>query len=562
MLFLKVLRVIEFLNILLVASIMPSGDTNNSTFGAVTQSNETQLLLNFISSLYRKDTLQKPSTFYLNNGDIKQHLQSVENYLKSIGIKDDLGRITILLETLEQRVRNSIIFEYDYDENSTNYSWLKEKLIKMYAKKTNSTYSMIELLNLKQDGQTLQEFMVEIKSTLALNESIEKQDKSKLALHIFLKGLNDKKVAKAVQLQNPGNIDKAFSLAISVKEKEAAAVNQLKNIDTHNLGCSEEIKQLQKQVAYLTQLVLALKSSQSKDQSNRNINRSYNKPGFRQTTYRKNYDNKVDNPSYNARQPLRNQENSWHRVEYKNSNRRCFRCNGVGHISRFCRQNPIVNQLNVSDNETECNSFVPESYSDENDVHEEKYSVPKILCMKSPRSQQRKPVTYPKDIVLTADFIDGKISKKSYSDALKQNCNALTIHHFNNKKDDNKPLIKGRVCNQQAKIFIDSGAEVNVIDEKLFNSLEIDSNKIMRSKDNGIKCANNTHISILGKVILPISIGIVKKYLSFNIVKDISPHIILGLRGLKTLNTDIFSSKDFVKCKGIEIPFCGKINCD
>ena len=127
MLFLKVLRVIEFLNILLVASIMPSGDTNNSTFGAVTQSNETQLLLNFISSLCSKDTLQKPSTFYLNNGDIKQHLQSVENYLKSIGIKDDLGRITILLETLEQRVRNSIIFEYDYVENSTNYSWLKEK---------------------------------------------------------------------------------------------------------------------------------------------------------------------------------------------------------------------------------------------------------------------------------------------------------------------------------------------------------------------------------------------------------------------------------------------------
>ena len=31
MLFLKVLRVIAFLNILLVASIMPSGDTNNST---------------------------------------------------------------------------------------------------------------------------------------------------------------------------------------------------------------------------------------------------------------------------------------------------------------------------------------------------------------------------------------------------------------------------------------------------------------------------------------------------------------------------------------------------
>ena len=116
-------------------------------------------------------------------------------------------------------------------------------------------------------------------------------------------------------------------------------------------------------------------------------------------------------------------------------------------------------------------------------------------------------MTHLKDIVLTADFIDSKISTKSYSDAWKQNCNELTIHHFNNKIDDNKPLIKGRVCNQQVKIFIHSGTEVNVIDEKLFNSLEIDSNKIMRSKDNGgINCANNTHISILGKVILPISI--------------------------------------------------------
>ena len=44
---------------------------------------------------------------------------------------------------------------------------------------------MIELLNLKQDGQTLQEFMVEIKSTLPLNKSIEKQDKSNW-LDIFL----------------------------------------------------------------------------------------------------------------------------------------------------------------------------------------------------------------------------------------------------------------------------------------------------------------------------------------------------------------------------------------
>ena len=35
MLFLKVLRVIEFLSILLVASIIPSGDTNNSIDGVV-----------------------------------------------------------------------------------------------------------------------------------------------------------------------------------------------------------------------------------------------------------------------------------------------------------------------------------------------------------------------------------------------------------------------------------------------------------------------------------------------------------------------------------------------
>ena len=96
----------------------------------------------------------------------------------------------------------------------------------------------------------------------------------------------------------------------------------------------------------------------------------------------------------------------------------------------------------------------------------------------------KKTCDIPQDIVWTGDFIDGQISKESNLDALKQNCNALTIHHLNNKKDENKPLIKGRICNQQTKIFIDVGDEVIVIDEILFNSLEIDSNKIMRSKDN------------------------------------------------------------------------------
>jgi hypothetical protein len=65
----------------------------------------------------------------------------------------------------------------------------------------------------------------------------------------------------------------------------------------------------------------------------------------------------------------------------------------------------------------------------------------------------------------------------------------------------NKPLI-WRVCEgKDTKLFLDSGAEINVIDKKLFDELRAFSgNKVSFSRHEGtISCANGSKMQSLGE---------------------------------------------------------------
>ena len=76
-------------------------------------------------------------------------------------------------------------------------------------------------------------------------------------MEVFLERLSDKSISKAVSLRSPETIDQAFKLAKSVEKETEPRINQLAG-SKENL--SDEVRQLQKQVAYLTHLVLALRS--------------------------------------------------------------------------------------------------------------------------------------------------------------------------------------------------------------------------------------------------------------------------------------------------------------
>jgi len=136
--------------------------------GAQPNGDETQLLLQFITSLYKKDLVQRPAVFYASEGNVSKHIEAVEKYFKSVNIdNDEMGKITILLETLEQKVKNCLIFENEYDSNCENYKWVKEKLIQLFPSKENQTTALLDLFDIKQNGRDIKEFVLDIKDNIA-----------------------------------------------------------------------------------------------------------------------------------------------------------------------------------------------------------------------------------------------------------------------------------------------------------------------------------------------------------------------------------------------------------
>jgi len=506
---------------------------------------QNQQLITFISSLYKKDLIQRPKVFNSTDDNVEDHIKSVENYLSSIAVRDNIGKITVLFETLEQRVKNAIIFESSYDANSSNYEWVKEKLIELFPKRVNQTSSFIDLLNLKQNGQSLDEFILEIKNCLASNNFVEKSQREKVAVQILIKGLDNKQLAKAVNMQEPSSLKSARNLIQSVKNSDSQ-IHQINNVRKEHSGngLHEEVRQLQKQVAYLTQMLLAIKSKFNNDRvTNQN-----------QTLYNRN--NMVNRQQL----PINRSKNlnEWQQVRYKHNDRvRCFRCNKTGHIQRNCRSDTHVKQLHVTQY---ANQNKTDEYSDNDNqsyIESNESSIPALRTIE--KHMPHKPKKYSQDIIDLENYINGKSDKLSYSGALmsekRNNCAAITIKPSRVKK--NKPIVKGRIHDLTTSLFLDSGAEVNVIDSSYLKSLNLPSDCILpvRSSTHTLKCANNSKMVVSKKVILPITIGVVQRQLPFLIVDQLSPNVIVGIRGMKKLGADIITSRSAVMCGGIEVPF-------
>ena len=70
---------------------------------------------------------------------------------------------------------------------------------------------------------------------------------------------------------------------------------------------------------------------------------------------------------------------------------------------------------------------------------------------------------YPKDIVLLDRYINGHSLKKSEMKDVKKALSMTVITSKNDKKARNKPIITGAVNNIRTKVFLDSGADINIV---------------------------------------------------------------------------------------------------
>jgi hypothetical protein len=126
----------------------------------------------------------------------------------------------------------------------------------------------------------------------------------------------------------------------------------------------------------------------------------------------------------------------------------------------------------------------------------------------------------------------------------------------------NKPVVIGKCAGIKSKIFIDSGAEINVIDGDYLNELMTRQQASIKfiPSNSSIQCANGSKMCVTGQAIFPLQIGNAKVEQRFMVVKKIFPKVIVGLRTMKTMSIVIDAKNDGVIVDNkIRVPFISRI---
>jgi len=512
-------------------------------------------LTQFLTSLYKKDVVEKPKNFVRGNS-IQSHIKLMEKYFETIGITDEMGKICLLLESVDQYTKDELVFEEDYDENHKSYEWHKKRLSKLLPDRSNKTLILSDLLKIKQNGSSFSDYVLRIKSEiLKAKDDIERSERNLIAVKIFVGGLDDHFLAQAVKLQNPKNLDSAFNCVKALKQKNE---EQAKGVTVAQLQVTpSEIQDLQKQISYLTQVVLSLKSSMANLQQHKgndfNRDRKRNSDKFCKFCRKTGHD--IENCFQRQKgQPQRQIT--------------CDKCGRKGHIARNCYAQPKrvaqVQETFSDDFVSEESSQGLQEQSGSNDsqvcqITEDRWTFvkPKTTRTKRMNVWERRN-NYPANIERDFDYITGKVHCNSSGRTKHQA--ALTV--FRNdaiSKCNNKPLIDGKINERPCKVLLDSGSEVNVIDKNfLFNKLKADKSSL-KAPNKSIRCANGSIMRHDGTISLQTSLGVHRGKAPFIVAPNISPPVILGIRSMKSMGCELNLGKSCAVVQGVELPFVGKI---
>ena len=126
----------------------------------------------------------------------------------------------------------------------------------------------------------------------------------------------------------------------------------------------------------------------------------------------------------------------------------------------------------------------------------------------------------------------------------------------------NKPIIIGKCAGQKTKLFLDSGAEMNVMDGDFLNELIMKQIPIKFTPGySHIQCANGSQMPTTGSATVALEIGNVKSFQTFTIVKSLFPKVIIGIRAMKTMGIVIDPASDCaVVQRTLRVPFISHID--
>jgi len=558
-----------------------------------------------VTKLIRKDTIPAPRQFF-RGLNIEEHLKNVMKYLNTMDIMDDASKCAVLFNTLDDNVAVELKAQPGFNSHEDDFTWHCMTLQKLYLGKQTDASPIKRLFNVKQKhDQSLKDFVTEIRVEAYKSlTNVSEHRKEHLILKAFLQGMRDRETAVALEAISPDSLDEAFKMAkgeIKINsetpnrqiEHLRAVIGRTPPAEQHQMDdVLLQIKEVQKQ---LSEIWLLLQ------------NMGVREPPLREKRL---YSDMAKGVGPIASQPTRlsgvpqRQRTQLEGHVVPRAPIRCYNCNRPGHIARFCTA--PVNVINQSRRNTNrginhdgyykrqhVRQMIPttnDSYSTseegipaDEDV-EQRSDITKSCCVITSQGEE---IEQASEIAESMEVVNKSLKKKPrtlflsaskeerqvahhWSEYIKGNRSKpkfiskyphTVISESNSEPAKNKPVIVGKCASFKTKLFLDSGAEINVIDSALVKELIERKRapiKFTQSKS-VIKCANGSRMDVIGLALLPLEIGTVRAEQKFLVVNSVFPKVIIGIRTMKAMDICIDPRADCALVDGIRVPFISTI---
>jgi hypothetical protein len=560
---------------------------NNNPTPITTNNLNERFLEKLVTKLVRKDAVPFPRQYYKGQ-NINEHLRLVDKYLHVMEINDSSGKCAILFNSLEETVTTEVRAQNGAYLHEDDFEWLCDTLKTLYQEKTSETSPVMRLFSVKQKGdQSLNDFVNELRvEAYKVMPTLEDWKKEHLLTKAFLQGISDRQVAQAIDAMGPGSLEEVLKLAKDgikcphdpfVAQSENVRVVMAKDTSEENLQIKElslQVKQLQYQLnqvmQYLKNLVGEPQNStpplrRSEQHTYANALKRNATIGQRAFPY---YQPRPADPPQTAglRNPIR-----------------CYNCNGQGHIARNCplpnnRQNlrkevygprnqQHLRQMQEMSAEDSMNDNWDNNKTQSDDVASECCDVnvlqtiyPKVQFSGKVKPKSRPTYCGTKKEETTAkiwsDFIQGVGPKPKRVTQYPQ----TLISGKHSEAAQNKPLVFGRCAGEKTKLFLDSGAETNVMDCDFLNHLLIQQCPVKFTPGiSKIRCANGSIMTVTGYATLKLQIGNASANQKFMVVQGLFPKVIVGIRTMKTMGMILNTADDCAIVDGnVRVPFISR----
>lgn len=513
-------------------------------------------------SLLFRDLIKPPRPFSMGD-NLDEFLHSFERYCQMLHLQQ-VDEYMLLMNNLADEIRCELLMLPDYNAETVDISWVKEKLKSMFGGRKISSPTLELMTVHQQPNQTIREFITSLRlKAFKIHGRKPPKDLEQQLLVAFHEGLADRTHAAVVKVAQPGTLEEAYDVLRKEKiDRERTPITSFReeeNVRLINNGCNE-VKELKEEIAALKEKIDNLKTLVESMTA-----KSRNDVFQRTNSYKRNFSFENNKPTRHAREV------------------QCYNCQKTGHISKNCRfpcstckskthtsGNCPERMLKIK-NKFETFREIKDDFSDDakDDVS---HSPESVYVLQTNCNLNKKTNTFNQrslhkgqqkkdsnNIEKWVQFINNQGDKPKFK-KVRDFDNKTLITIGNKERARNKPIVMAKIEQTDVKILFDSGAECNVIDKNLLNKIKDNSNIKCEQFNGRIKCANGALQKVLANCWLTIDIGGHKSRHPFRVVDGMFPQLIAGIRLMKSIGISVCPQKDCIKFKNQIIPFISVVD--